>query len=736
MKGKRFLTLVLFSAAAAAVPPVRAWAQPAPNPTELALQETQKIRDTLFDKNKSPRERDEAAKRLLQRGANDILLEAMRSGSADLQIPVARALSYADNPPPEFLDSLLLCLQPQTGADLAEAVSLAIVNYRDNPDARARLRNFILSGNVGENARERAVHALGNLNDKDTAQFLVQTVLKGENPNITQRLSDAAADALVEMTGLTEYGRDYGQWNAWWASEQNKTPEQFLRDRLADRAAVANGIRNRLAAIQKSIDARAVDGLPRGANQDAERETYVLSYLKDETPEFRSAGASLAKLERSNNLTVGPAVAAKLRELIGDSSPEVRLRVADAIAAINDHESAKPLLAQLQREKIPGVKAGLIAALAPTNDISTVPELIKLLNDPSFQVSEAAAAALQELGPEIVKNQTLARQVSNELAQTIANTRERRGAHRLRQNVAYAMAPLKDPDLVQTLFSLLVDRESNPPPVRIAAIRALSSMNAAPAMQGDIANRLADTLRSDVDNGVRLEAATGLGAVGGPAQKQVLLNASSPAERDAGVRDAAWNSFSKILDQFSDGDLASLSEDFKGSPEKQLTVNLARIKKHAGENQSEELALIQENVGTLYLDPAIDKPDLAIDYLTKALAYWDSKGPGARTLGNQSNLLDAYLRAKRYKESTKFAETRIKKDEQNQDPIALRFLQEIDRLEKSNEIQTARDLLTDLLQLPFTKNRREQLVEREKALNSRVLPFFDHRLEEWIAIFA
>ena len=66
--------------------------------------------------------------------------------------------------------------------------------------------------------------------------------------------------ALADMTGLYEFGLDYGQWNRWWATEQLKSPQQFLNDRLADRANVAQNIKGRLKQVQESIDTRANDG--------------------------------------------------------------------------------------------------------------------------------------------------------------------------------------------------------------------------------------------------------------------------------------------------------------------------------------------------------------------------------------------------------------------------------------------------------------------------------------------
>src|SRR4051812_5054814 len=105
---------MLFTAVTAGLPAVGALGQAAPgaNPAEVARQEFDQLRQTLNDPNRALRERVEAAKRLLERGANDVLLDALRSGRADLQTPVARALAETNNPPMIYLNDLLLCLQP------------------------------------------------------------------------------------------------------------------------------------------------------------------------------------------------------------------------------------------------------------------------------------------------------------------------------------------------------------------------------------------------------------------------------------------------------------------------------------------------------------------------------------------------------------------------------------------------------------------------------------------------
>src|SRR3954463_706547 len=100
---------MLFTAVTAGLPAVPALGQAPPpagaNPAEVARQEFDQLRQTLIS-DRNLRERVEAAKRLLERGADDVLLDALRSGRADRQTPVARALAETNNPPMIYLNDL------------------------------------------------------------------------------------------------------------------------------------------------------------------------------------------------------------------------------------------------------------------------------------------------------------------------------------------------------------------------------------------------------------------------------------------------------------------------------------------------------------------------------------------------------------------------------------------------------------------------------------------------------
>ena len=744
MTGNHWLRVTALTAAvAAAVPASRAFAQPAaPAPPSAALTAQGEINDlqrTLFDGGRNggrdPRERDEAAKRLLQRNAYGVLLQGLRSDKRDVQVAVARALADQENPPELFLNDLMTrCLDTSVSAELAEAAAQAIANYRDNPAARAKLRDFINSGNVSEGVRLLAIKALGTLNDKETAEFLVQTLRRGE----TQRISDAAADALVEMTGRADFGHDLGQWDAWWRDQQDRPPAQFLNDRRVERERRFGQASAGLRGLASNFE-RLMSEMHSKAKDDAERESLVYRLLTDTTPEFRATGARLVQQERAEGLTVRQKVKDRLRELIGDSSPDVRQKVADAIRSINDPAASKALLAQLRNESIPSVRAALLAAIGPTKDVSAVPDLIRLLDDPSFQVSEAAARALADMGSEIAKNPDLERPVASALARTILQTEKRPGSNRLRENVVQAMLPLKDPTLVKPLLSLLDNRGESTTNLRRSAVLALGAMSATP-LRNEIAQRLADVLAREVEPSVRLEAATALGMVGGPAQAEALYaRMDRNKEPDKAVRAEAAKSLTSLFPEFPVADLMNWAQvRFNGMPEMQVTVYTILNNKLIPAGASDDLAYVQEQLGTLYLDK-LGKPDEAIPYLRQALDYWDGK-PNSRTEGLQESLMTAHLQAKHYKEAVQFAGERIARIKEPANPnkgsMGRAIVVEVNRLVAAKQFDSALELLKEARDLDVGTFFRQQIEEKDREVRGKIPAFQEWFFRYWSEVVA
>jgi HEAT repeat protein len=683
--------------------------------------EIQQQRNALENAASSEAERIEAARRLLSHGDHVPLRQALGSGVSSRIIAVAEALADIENPDPLYIDELRRQLGPDVSRDVADAVARALVNYKENETARQILADFVRRTNVSERARVVAIRAMGSLTDKKTAGILVEELLKGDQ---SSAVSDAAAEALGRMTGLSEYGNDVTQWEQWWRRQQTLPPQDFERERQTARTFEGARAVEQLAQLAQDIRAVVDDG-HRQLATEAQREEYVLRFLKHGAPQFRGAAANLVILKKQNGETISNAVVEQLRGCIGDSSPDVRKLAAQAIEKINDRGAVKPILAQLQRERIPGVKAALISALAPTQDASAAPELLTQLRDTSVQVAEAAARTLGALGPEIAKNPDLAAATANALSDALQRTGNARGMIKVREAVVQAMIPLKNSPMMLDLVRLLRERPENTPQVRNSAIRALANLNVDPIRKDDIAQQIAPMTRDSVP-GVRLEAVRALGIVGGPAQAEALYFAMDPSrETDKVVREEAWRSLKGLLDKFEVQTLFNwATQRFANEPEKKLEVYLAlnRILERAPQTAETEgeLNLVRSSIGALYVNSAIANPQEAIRYLEPALKYYDSQLKAATSVGEvQKNMVNAYLWSKKYKDAIQFAESRINRNRENQTDMGLAIQEEVRRLEEAKQFENQLALLNETENLSIQGIYRDRFNEKRKEARER-----------------
>src|SRR5206468_11112403 len=134
---------------------------------------------------------------------------------------------------------------------------------------------------------------------------LVESLLN--NAGVSPALGNAAADALGEMTGLTEYGRDVGQWTRWWNDQRGKSNEQFLAERRAEREGSARQAAERLKTVTDALNTY-VRGAHNRIVNPKDREADTLATLNNPAPEFRAAGARLANEDLLAGIPPGQAV--------------------------------------------------------------------------------------------------------------------------------------------------------------------------------------------------------------------------------------------------------------------------------------------------------------------------------------------------------------------------------------------------------------------------------------------
>ncbi len=233
----------LAAAGMAGVLPLPAHAQTLPPATaaslspELAVQaDLDRLSSALGGRGSTQSQRDEAARRLLSRGSMAtvaILLQALKERGHDPALAVARALADDPRPDTRFIEPLEALLGSEP--NLHEAAARALAQLSSNDSARARLIAFARDTHQPAATRLAVIHALGSVVDRDVAQTLLDLLTDetlGGPP-----IQNAAADALSEMTGLTDNGRNGQRWHDWFASIAGKKDSDWKAAVYPGRAA-------------------------------------------------------------------------------------------------------------------------------------------------------------------------------------------------------------------------------------------------------------------------------------------------------------------------------------------------------------------------------------------------------------------------------------------------------------------------------------------------------------------
>lgn len=665
--------------------------EPAPAPAAETAPEAPAANDVaalvslLNNPGISQDERNEAARRLLQRNTDEARA-ALRGVLVDVgnrggQLAVAQALASIPTPLEMFKDPLFALLGPDT--KLTEAGAQALANFKGNPEVLNRLANFANDRRGRAPVRTSTIKALGTLVEKRAAEIIMNLLTRDAED---AEIRNAAADALMQMTGLRANGRDVQVWQQWWAANGGKNDADFKNDLLYSRAARFDQLQLRYSTFRNEVQAQLAAHYQSVA--EPQKPEVLVRYLKSPEPEIRTVGARLIHDDAINARPIGAVAKERLREMIGDSAPEVRMEVARAFRVINDADALEALLAQLAQEPNPDVRAELAAAIAPILDLRAVPALLKQLDDSSYRAAEAAANALGRLAPVIRKTAPeMVPTVSGKIVGLIDAMSGIPAAAGLRETSVEALIPLEDPNMLAVFSRLLRPEESAR--VRKAALRGLAELRD-PRAADTIANSL---LLDDADPSVRLRAVEALGSTATFAHAQRLWERMNPAnEPDAAVRKAAWTALQSLFPNAPLEQLAQWADRFRDQPEQRLTVLLAMRDSLVRNRDEDQLAVIRQNIGETLLK--LSRPDEAAQYFKMSLDYYRAREVRDMvTEGLVRQYMDALLGSKKYQDACQFAADSIRANSDDQPTMGSKIRVEVERLRDSGNVDDALALI-------------------------------------------
>ncbi|MDB5356362.1 MAG: repeat protein [Phycisphaerales bacterium] len=680
-------------------------------------------------------QREESARRLLSRpspAARDIVLKVMqdRAASPEVKLAIARAIADAADPDPRLAAELL----PFLGArpPLHDAVARALCRFGDRPEVRKALIDFAQNAKQPAAMRISVIRAMGKVVDRAVADALYAMLTAQREP---AAISSAAGEALTELAALPRDDHDPQRWKRWHDANAAKVDVVWRADVLAARDARAERIAHEqsdyITELQAVLDERYQ------LSTQAGKDDLVKRLLNSSDPRARVFGLTKVQ-EALNNAAPLPVEApARVKELIGDSDPRVRLAAAQAIRQLNDPGALDAVLAQLAQEPDPEVKATLARALVSMNNPRALNALRVLLHDPLINVATSAADALKSLGPKLHdQSELLADDVANELWTVGRQRAAEPGGVDFEAKSLEAIGQLRSRPLATKLLGLLNPNE--PEVVRGAALRGLGDLG-----EQQTAFRISGWLENEPSADNRVDAIDALGHTGtfdevAPTLYDRLSPAREPSRK---VHDRAWLVFQGMLPAAKITSLNDWATKLKDDPTHQKMVLLAlndRLQREFLDNKlpleerrqrEQDLALSRQNTGAVYMK--LDDPAEAATLFRQAREYWQKQNVTNQTTAQLvTQLMDALLAAKHYAEAAQFASDEIGADRSQQTLMGPRIRKYVEEAVQSGiqnkdpeKLKDAAKLIAEVAKMknPLDQRFRDDLADSKKEID-RNLP--------------
>ncbi len=206
--------------------------------------------------------------------------------------------------------------------------------------------------------------------------------------------------------------------------------------------------------------------------------------------------------------------ARKLRDLLENDSPRVRLRAGQRLAAMPFQDSMEPLLLTARRSKnlAARVQAVWSAGTLAREDSALLNELVRFLSDPEPAVRAAAATMLGE---------GKLRRTPDPLRRALTDA-----ALPVRLAAAAALGRLKTPDAAAGLTAAAAGNDSGDPFVRSSLAAALAAVSSAPALEAAGKASESREVRLTIVHALRRLAAGELGSFLADADPVVVAEAA------------------------------------------------------------------------------------------------------------------------------------------------------------------------------------------------------------------
>ncbi len=265
--------------------------------------------------------------------------------------------------PADQLETIVAILQNRHGPFAQSAMLAALAQTPTVPEHFLPHLSWLVP-NVVPADITNLFSSIGNIRTRPAVKILIESASR----NDLLGAQTAAFEALVQLSGHSEFGRDLAKWNSWSADidimDETRWQTELARGQ-ATRATLA-------AQSEATIHARLIDTLRdlHVATPADKRDAFLSQLLSDNDPDIATLGFELVRRQMSEGAQIGPLATHAVLKLLRHDLDTVRASAAILVSQLAPADASPMLADALANETSPQVvSALLVAALAYADSI-------------------------------------------------------------------------------------------------------------------------------------------------------------------------------------------------------------------------------------------------------------------------------------------------------------------------------------------------------------------------------
>ncbi len=257
--------------------------------------------------------------------------------------------------PGEQLDTIVAILQNRHGPFARSAMLAALAGTPTVPEHFLPYLSWLIP-NVVPADISNLFASLSNIRSRSTVKILIDSASR----NDLLGTQTAAFDALVQLSGHNQFGRDLAKWTSWSADIDTMDEVRWQTELARGQAARAT-----LAAhTQSTVHARLIETLRdlHVATPPTARDAFLGQLLSDADPSIATLGFELVRRQMFEGAAVGPLATQAILKLLKHNLDTVRASAAILVSQLAPAGASPQLADAIASETAPPVVSALLVA--------------------------------------------------------------------------------------------------------------------------------------------------------------------------------------------------------------------------------------------------------------------------------------------------------------------------------------------------------------------------------------